>query len=111
MFSGEFRIKRGDFPKGRPRIFASTPTLSINVFPNGGHPRATVVVSGKVSKKAVRRNTIKRYIREEVKRFLPTLPPGRYVFYAKKGAGTADKKTLREDVGVLFAKINSKIQT
>lgn len=111
MIPKDFRIRREDFPKGRSRIFATTETLSLQVFPGGENPRVTIVVSGKVSKKATQRNTIKRLIREQVQPTLPHLPSGRYVFYAKKIASDAPKKTLRKDTDTLLSLVCSKMRS
>lgn len=60
--------------------------------------KITVIVSTKVSKKAVDRNRIKRVMREEIRKYLSRLKPGNYAFLVKPGAAKIESKQLREEV-------------
>src|SRR5688572_10665092 len=61
-------------------------------------PRLTVIVSTKVSKKAVDRNRIKRVIREEVRKNIANLKSGDYAILVKSSAAKIDSPTLRTAV-------------
>jgi len=52
-------------------------------------PKVACVVAKKNIRHAVDRNTIKRRVREVIRRLLPALPGGSYVIYAKKKTGEA----------------------
>ena len=70
-------------------------------------PRLTVIVSTKVSKKAVDRNKIKRVIREEIRKNIENLKPGDYAILVKSLAVKIDSFTLR--AAVTKSLIDSKI--
>jgi len=63
--------------------------------------RFTVVVSTKVSKKAVDRNRIKRVIREFARLRLVMFMPGDYAILVKPAASKADNESLRQRFDVL----------
>jgi len=60
--------------------------------------RITVVVSTKVSKKAVIRNRIKRVIRETLRLNLPALKSGDYVVIVKPSATKLETPLIRQQV-------------
>jgi ribonuclease P protein component len=66
--------------------------------------RVTVVVSTKVSKKAVVRNRIKRVLRDFIRRSLLTLKPGDYVIIVKPVASKLEAPVLREQLLGLLQK-------
>lgn len=72
---------------------------------NVGRVRFTVVVSTKVSKLAVRRNRIKRIIRETFKLFSQRLPFGDYVLICKIQSGNAEKSELLQQLENLLKKL------
>lgn len=61
-------------------------------------PRLTVIVSTKVSKKAVDRNRIKRVIREEIRKNISNIKPGDYAILVKSSAAKIDSASLRAAV-------------
>lgn len=68
-------------------------------FLNGPAPlKATVSVSTKISKSAVRRNTIKRVVRELVRANMEYLISGSYVFIARSAAGRLPNEGIREEL-------------
>jgi ribonuclease P protein component len=64
----------------------------------GTAPRLTVIVSTKVSKKAVDRNRIKRVIREEVRKNISNIKSGDYAILVKSSAAKIESTALREAV-------------
>jgi len=79
-------------------------TLSVRVLQRSeGEARATVVVSGKVSKLAVKRNRLKRRIRALLATKLPHLQTGvSVVVFAKKEALEAHTKEIDTDLNKLL---------
>jgi ribonuclease P protein component len=69
--------------------------------------RIAVVVSTKVSKKAVERNRIKRVIRESSKNWLNSLRPGDYALIAKGSAARQPAAALRTGLAQLFERITA----
>lgn len=67
-----------------------------------GVKRFTVVISTKVSKKAVERNRIKRIIREVVRLSLNNLRPADYALLVKPKAKGVEATTLRENFNNLL---------
>ncbi len=61
-------------------------------------PKLTVIVSTKVSKKAVDRNRIKRVIRETVRPFIGNFPLGTYAVIVKAKANSLTSLELKEQV-------------
>jgi ribonuclease P protein component len=64
-----------------------------------------VVVSTKVSKKAPKRNRLKRIIRELIRKKLPTLPYGDYVLALKPQAGQAEEAKLLGNLQASLEKV------
>lgn len=61
-----------------------------------GVKRFTVVVSTKVSKKAVTRNKIKRVLRESIRGNFARFPDGDYALLVRPAAGKVEPKVLRQ---------------
>lgn len=104
MLKKQFRLaKDADVKKvfARGRAFFN-PLFAIKYFP-GPISRFTVVVSTKVSKKAVVRNRIKRTLREVIRLNLTKFKPGDYAVVVKPGAGSVERPILREKF-TLFCK-------
>ncbi|MFI5158418.1 MAG: ribonuclease P protein component [Sphingobacteriales bacterium] len=74
-----------------------TPALVIKFLP-GLKFRVGLVVSKKISKKAVERNRIKRALREELRLNKPNLALGEYMLVAKPGASIYKNAALRADL-------------
>jgi ribonuclease P protein component len=71
----------------------------------GGPTRFGFVVSTKVSKRAVKRNVIKRRMREAARSFLPAVAPGHdIVFIAKADMLSWDMKKVKETMHALLVK-------
>lgn len=82
MLPAIHRLKQEkDFSQlARSRKIAFSKALGVKMRENGlPHSRFGVVVGLKVSKKAVKRNLIKRRIREILRKHLPEIVPGRDV--------------------------------
>ena len=69
---------------------------------SGQEAKLTVVVSTKISKRAVDRNKIKRIIRDELRKLVPRVKPGNYAILAKQKTATATSKELREAIQQSF---------
>lgn len=88
MLSKKNKIQRADFPSSSKKgmVFHSTYTsLSLQKQTKEEPNKFSFVVSGKVSKKAVVRNKLKRRGYYVIKKFLPTIKIGYFVvFFLKK---------------------------
>lgn len=71
----------------------------------GNKPKFACVVSKKISPKATERNTIRRQTMAAL-RELPPVPPGTYVFTARKEIKTADFKDILADLSKIVSKIS-----
>ena len=70
---------------------------------NGRPSKAAIVVSKKVSAKAVVRNTLKRRARAALQKALPSLTqPLRLVFQAKRDAASASGEAIARDIEALI---------
>ena len=65
--------------------------------------RCAVVVSTKVAKRAVVRNTIKRVVRQQIRVRLPQLRPGDYAVVAKPASAKLTKAQIAEQIVKLLA--------
>lgn len=83
--------------------------FSIHAISNtSGFARFGVVVSRKVSKRAVQRNRIKRQIRESFRLIHPTLSSNDYVVVSKPGTAEQENPTLRQELDRLWLKADHK---
>ncbi len=64
--------------------------------------RLGITVSKRVSPLAVRRNRIKRLVREGFRRQRAQLPPGDYVLQAQRAAATATSEAIRAELDGLW---------
>ncbi len=88
----------------RGRSFFS-PYFVVKYLKTADAARVTVVVSTKVSKKAVLRNRIKRIIRDLIRRsVLPTLKSGDYVIIVKPLVAKLEAPVIREEALGLLRK-------
>ncbi len=100
MFSKKHRLSKTVEVKqttARGRSFFN-PNFVLKMAKGVDIPKITVIISTKVSKKAVVRNKVKRIIRDEVRKQIPFLTPGFYAFIVKPKAVTINSKELREEV-------------
>jgi ribonuclease P protein component len=100
MLSQKHRLSRSAEVKqttARGRSFFNT-YFVIKSAPSKEPAKVTVIVSTKVSKKAVDRNRIKRVIREEIRKEINNIKPGNYAFLVKPVAAKAESKDLRASV-------------
>jgi ribonuclease P protein component len=73
-----------------------------------GRPRLGLVVTKRLGK-AVRRNRVKRLLREFFRRHKGELPPGDLILMAKKGAGDLTYQQVQEELSrVLFTLVKGK---
>jgi ribonuclease P protein component len=79
-------------------------TLKFIIQPNG-RCRFTVVVSTKVSKLAVRRNRIKRIVREKFKLISSQLPSGDYLLICKPSVNTIEESKFLQSLEEVFKKV------
>lgn len=71
---------------------------------SGAGVKAAIVVSKKVSARAVDRNRVKRRARAILSGALAPLPPASYVFYAKKDAVGASFDEVKRDIMKMLAR-------
>ena len=98
MLSQKHRLSRSaDVKKttAKGRSFFN-PYFVIKLSPGSENTRVTVIVSAKVSKKAVDRNRIKRILREELRKNIPHFKTGYYAVIVKPAAIKATPTDLRE---------------
>lgn len=81
------------FLRGRGFFY---PFFGIKFVAHEAPAKVTVVVSTKISKKAVQRNRIKRVIREMVRTHITALKPGDYMIMARPGLEKEDNANIRE---------------
>jgi len=87
----------------RGRSFFS-PFFLVKFLKTADAARVTVVVSTKVSKKAVTRNRIKRIIRDCIRHSLLSLKSGDYVVIVKPSIARLEAVQMREEVLGLLQK-------
>lgn len=88
-----------------------TPALVIKFLPESTPVKVGLVVSKKISKKAVIRNRIKRALREEMRANKDNLATGSYMLVAKVGAALVENKDIRRQLSAALerAKLLSKV--
>ncbi len=99
------RISRREFPSPQERgIRLFSPLFSITQYPNKGLgvSRASIVVSRKVSPKAVVRNSLKRRFYEAIHGFLKTTPPSSFVVYPKKESIGLTTHEIKKEMEKVF---------
>lgn len=109
MLSQKHRLSRSADVKqttARGRSFFN-PYFVIKFTANSEAKLLTVVVSVKVSKKAVIRNKIKRIVRDELRKQISNLKNGNYAFIIKPSVLKIDSKQLREQINISLK--NAKI--
>ncbi|MBL8029665.1 MAG: ribonuclease P protein component [Candidatus Doudnabacteria bacterium] len=75
------------------------PEINIRFLPTVGmDPKFTIVVSTKVDKRAVRRNRLKRIIRELINQNLTGIRPGDYVIMLKPRAAKVEEALLLKNL-------------
>ena len=74
-------------------------------------PRFTVIVSTKVSKRAVERNRIKRIVREAIRHSLPAYKPGDYVVIVKVRAAGKTAADIKQQLDQLLISTRLKART
>lgn len=79
------------------------PLFVVKSSPGTPDPRITVIVSTKVSKKAVVRNRIKRIIRDVFRLHIAEIKPGNYAIIVKPKAADAPASELRKSVETSLA--------
>lgn len=80
------------------------PSFSLCVAPSS-KLQVAVVVSKKVSKKAVIRNKNKRRVRHALKKFESTLSPAAYMLFIRKDLSKAVYEDIVNELGNLVSKV------
>lgn len=81
-----------------------SPFFHLKYLLSAGAARFAVVVSTKVSKKAVKRNRLKRILRELIRHKIGRLAPGDYMIMLKPKAAEAEENKVLADMNSLFIK-------
>lgn len=109
MFKKENRLNQNrdiqaTFARGRSFF---NPLIQIKYFARVGAKisRFTVVAGIKVDKRAVRRNRIKRIIRNGILQYKENLPFGDYAIFVKPPAGKAEDDQIKNALKELCEKI------
>jgi len=107
MLPKRLRIQKKDFPSPseRSKTFAGQ-YFSLRISRKNKTGGVSVVVSGKVSKKAVVRNKIKRIVYGALESYKKTalLKNHHLIFYARKECASTQNKNLHEDIVGLIKK-------
>lgn len=108
MLAKEFRIKfKKDFDnilKSRNKFFSNNFSLKFSQN-NQGVSKFSIVVSAKISKKAVIRNQLRRRIFEILRLKMPNISPGYNVMiFPKAGALSLDYHKLEQEILYLLNK-------
>ena len=98
----DFARLRGISKRVGTRHFSAE--VASNAF---GGPRLGLAISKRVSKKAVRRNRIKRIAREDFRRMRADLPAVDILLIARSSADQQDNATLRAELAHLWQRIVS----
>ena len=109
MFKKTNRItKRKDFETifRKGKVFFSK-NLTIKYKAGGNLARFAIVVSTKVSKLAVKRNRLRRILREVIKTSLNELMPGDYIVMAKPSILMTTPAIYREELLGLLTKMKA----
>ncbi len=104
MFAKENRLSKTKdiqkaFTRGRGFFY---PWFGVKFLAGNTPPRFTVVVSVKISKSAVKRNRIKRIIRDVLHSNIKDIKTGDYMILVRPAALTATSELLREKVVSCF---------
>ena len=110
MFKTQHRLAKNSevkqaLSRGR-NFFNPNFTLKVLISKEISAPRFAIIVSTKVSKLAVKRNRLKRLVREWVKTKLTGLPMADYVIIAKPAALRLQPLELQRQLLVLFNQIS-----
>lgn len=73
-------------------------------------PRFTVIVSTKVSRRAVERNRLKRIVREALRKSVTAFKPGNYVIIVKARAAGQSSLEITKQLHQLFSNVNLKLK-
>lgn len=94
----------------RGRVFLnSAAALKFLRLPGETESRFAIVVSTKVSKKAARRNRLKRLVREELRRKIKFLPKGDYALSLRPAAEKLEEGEFIGIISQLLAKTAGEI--
>jgi ribonuclease P protein component len=95
------RLTGAEMRTTRPARRAGGVLFSVSITPGGKAARFGVVVSKKIAAKAVDRNLIKRRYRAALQKHVQRIPPGRYVFVAKRECASASAADMERDIAAL----------
>lgn len=111
MLKKAFRLSRSKdiyVTSRRGRSFFSSYFVIKFIATDQDSRRFTVVVSTKVSKRAVERNRIKRVIRETLRQALPHFKPGDYVIIVKNSVANKPAEDIRTQLNKLLTNVRLK---
>lgn len=74
----------------KPAFSVSTPTLSVKVYKSEKDKKFAVIVSKKVAKNAVERNSIRRKVFVCIQERIEEIPNGIYLIYPQKDFSSKD---------------------
>ncbi|MEQ8233407.1 MAG: ribonuclease P protein component [Gammaproteobacteria bacterium] len=74
-----------------------------------GHARLGIAVGRRVSPSAVKRNTIKRIVRECFRQVSSELPPLDIIVVARAPAATVTRSTLRAEIRAAFEQLSTRV--
>ena len=75
-------------------------------LPRGSEKKITVIVSKKFDNRAVKRNEIKRKIREVVRHGVDKYKSGLYIFIPKKQISNASYEEINTDINSVISKVS-----
>lgn len=103
---------------GKKKIFGKAhdgPFFKLVFITNDNNKRFTFIVPNRISKKAVERNKIKRYLGEGIRELAININNGDYAFYAKNEIIKKNAKEIKEELKRFLIKkdflINGKTTT
>lgn len=112
MLPKKYRLTRDSkfaqvFKKGKN---ISGKYFNLSFFASGDTLRIGIIVSNKVSKKAVERNRIKRIARVVMKENLSKIKDGTWLtIVARCGSETVENEILRQDLEIIISKYANNI--
>ncbi|MEE8107742.1 MAG: ribonuclease P protein component [Gammaproteobacteria bacterium] len=103
-------VSKADFSRIFEKNLRSSDTLFTVLGKNNdlGHARLGMAISMKIAGNAVRRNRLKRAVRESFRQAGDTLPAIDFVVMARVGAASADRSKLRHSLDRHWQKVSKK---
>ena len=99
------RLTGAEMRSTRPARRVGGALFSVSASSGGTKARFGIVVSKKVATRAVDRNLIKRRSRNVLQKYMQTVPPGAYIFIAKRASSKATFSELERDIAALVRRL------